>query len=140
MNWRGFDSRLLSAIMHIWGYGRSFEVKKTWFKVVECNCTHLRILRSFELKNAEFECFEIAKAHLNYKNLIQVIWRYKSTFLNWNKLDMNDLRVDMQSWIEVEFIWVVWGCISKFELTKTCFEKYEGEMHINIVDGLIWMI
>lgn len=83
LSWRGFglnDLRLLSAIIHTWGYRgylrvrghdlrlfgcncaylkalRSFEFNWTIFNVVECNCAQLRVTRSFELeKNLIWGC------------------------------------------------------------------------------------
>ena len=34
----------LSTFVHLWVYWRSFDIKRLWFEVVECNCAYLRVL------------------------------------------------------------------------------------------------
>lgn len=139
LNWRGLDLMLLNAIVYIWGYWgdltlrkldsrlfnpncthgrilRSFELNTSWYDVVECNCAYLRVLRAFKLKRVYFKWVEGTKAYYSY-------WG-----LNWSELRMAMHIRNKEG--------LIWMCIGTFDLKLTWFEWFEGAETIIIEEDV----
>jgi hypothetical protein len=76
----------LNAFVHIQMLWRSFELKRVWFKIVECNYAYLRIFKSFKLEWIKFDVFKCKQVHLNvsrlfdWKNYEFISWLQSGTF------------------------------------------------------------
>ena len=99
-----------------WVHLCTFGLKRTLFKLLECNRTHLQVLKvnwlyewckgTFELKDAGCECIGSPKAHL------RVDW-----------LDVSVLKLQIWNWVEVSLFGIVGGWNGTYALKKSSFIK-----------------
>lgn len=116
MTLRKLDSRLFNPNCTHGRILRSFELNTSWYDVVECNCAYLRVLRAFKLKRVYFKWVEGTKAYYSY-------WG-----LNWS-----ELRIAMHIRNKEGLIWM---CIGTFDLKLTWFEWSEGAKTIIIEEDV----
>jgi len=104
LSWRWLDFKLLSAIVHIWGYWKSFyKLKKTSFELVERNHTYMKVLKVIRI----------------YENMIWVHCVELCTF--------EGIKI---VWVDEEHDWGCWMQLYTFEGIEIIFKMLRMRRHI----------
>ena len=92
--------KVLSAILHIWKYRGSFDVKNNWYELVEYNYAQLTVLRSFESRIFDLRVLKVIWME---EDMIWDDWvdtyPFKGIKVIWLlKIDLSSLFLIMQIW------------------------------------------